>query len=130
MRRNLWVDSNVHLVSLSISAFGRRCRELRAARGYVIAHQAQILDSSLSFISEVEFGQAHVPNSWPAKIASWLELEEEEQKELLDLSYVGKTVEITSTGPNTSAVIRQLSERFSDLSAEERYQIEQIIWRK
>lgn len=67
-----------------LTEFGKWSRKLRIDHNQFLAVMAGRLGVSASFLSAVENGKKHIPNSWETKLINAYSLSEEKQEELKD----------------------------------------------
>jgi hypothetical protein len=70
-------------MACALTRFGQQCREFRSRRGLTIGDQADAFDSEPHEISAIETGKSAIPTLYSQKLINWLQLDEQEQRELL-----------------------------------------------
>jgi transcriptional regulator with XRE-family HTH domain len=69
-------------MACALTRFGQHCRELRSRRGMTIGDQADAFGAQPHEISAIETGKLPIPPRYSEKLAKWLGLNEQEQREL------------------------------------------------
>jgi len=70
-------------MACALTRFGQHCRDLRSRRGMTIGDQADALGSEPHEISAIETGRSPLPPRYSEKFVAWLQLNEQEKRELL-----------------------------------------------
>ena len=101
----------------ALTEFGATCRQLRVARGLLMADQARALDLSSAFISSVETGAKGIPAGYVGKIARWLQLPVDEQQRL-ELAAIAsaKVVKVIPKDGETAKFVAELAQSIEKLT--------------
>ena len=67
----------------SLTRLGQYCRDLRSSQDKTLGDQADALGYQPCEISSIEMGVSAPPSQYPQKLIHWLQLNEQEQRELL-----------------------------------------------
>lgn len=92
----------------TLTAFGTKCRQLRAARGLLMSQQSQALGISSASISSVETGAQPVPHGYLIQVAQWLKLSTEEGESLQ--SAANASVGVVNLRPKDDATAKLVIE--------------------
>jgi hypothetical protein len=112
----------------ALTEFGTECRKLRAARGYLMVHQANALQVSSAFISAVETGRKAIPADYVDGVGAWLKLSATELARLKDAAIgSAKVVKIQTTDANKAKLVAELKESVEKLSARQIRELRLII---
>ena len=69
-------------MACALTRFGQHCRDLRSLRGLTMGDQAEALDTEPHEISAIETGKSPIPAGYLHNVISWLNLNEQEQRDL------------------------------------------------
>jgi transcriptional regulator with XRE-family HTH domain len=102
-----------------VTPFGRKIREIRAARGVALKTMAQELGVSSAYLSALEHGHRGRPTSGLVmQICGYFDLiwdEAEELQRLARLSHPRVVIDTAAAGPEATELANVLAERIQDL---------------
>lgn len=113
-----------------LTTFGKLVRKLRIDKGLLLGDMADALKVSASFLSAVETGKKSVPSDWPARIASWLELDTSLADELREAALESlKEVHLPLGGTSQDArnLAVTFAKQFQSLTPEDREKMMAIL---
>ena len=103
-----------------MTPFGRRMRELRAARGLRLKDMAVALNVSSAYLSALEHGKRGRPSSgFVQQISAYFNLawdDVDELKRLAELSHPRIVVDTAGLSPKATELANRLAESIGDLS--------------
>lgn len=117
---------------MSYTKFGEFVRILRIKHHEVMGDMAQMLNTSLPFLSAVENGKKNVPSEWLEKIVSYYNLNKNEENELMKSIEDSKTQMklnlINSTESKRTAAL-QFARSFDEMDDKTARKIMEILER-
>ncbi len=117
---------------MGYTKFGEFVRILRIKHHEIMGDMARMLGTSLPFLSAVETGKKNVPQEWVKKIVAYYNLNEQEEKNLLQSIEDSKTQMklslINSSNQKRNAAL-QFARSFEDMDDETANKIMEILER-
>src|SRR5258707_454551 len=113
--------------------FGRALRKMRIDRGETLADLAKVLDVSPAFLSAIEIGKKHVPETMFDKLRTHYKLDKQRWNDLRDAEKSSRSkvaINTSSLDGSTREFVAVFARRFQSLSAADRAVIEKVLKRR
>src|SRR5262245_35060347 len=102
-----------------MTPLGKECRRLRKERQLMLADQAKALSVSVSYLSAVETGKKPASPEFVERFASWLELNEEEKRQLRKCAdATARVVRLVPLTVEQARLASAMARYIADLTAE------------
>ena len=118
---------------MAYTSFGEFVRILRIKRKLVMGDMADMLNTSIPFLSAVENGKKNVPEGWFEKLVALFELQTNEQSELKQAIEESKTqykIKTLNASQTQRKVAMQFARSFDDLDDETADKILELLTKK
>ena len=115
---------------MGCTKFGEYVRILRVKNDEVMGDLAEVLNTSLPFLSAVENGKKNVPAEWVGKIVQHYNLSKDEEKELNNAIEESKTqmkVNLTNSKKLQRKSALQFARSFDDMDDETAMRIIELL---